>query len=189
MKEIVEGGENVAETECNNIYGVSMDNSIVLDCVRDFNADNIEPIAAIQKIQHQTSLAAKKISKQIDTMENQLVKETKKRKALQKVLRKAKKKERKEKKNELNSNEIRESSSSSFANSEILKSSSKSSDANVNNPVLLSEVIVATSNDSTKFLIDADKIFLTESLQQIKRSARSGYKGFQLGKLSKTKTK
>ena len=66
---------------------------------------------------------------------------------------------------------------------------SKSSDANVNSPVLVSEAILATSKDSTKFLIDADKIFLTETLQQIKRSARPGYKGFQLGKLSKTKTK
>ena len=65
----------------------------------------------------------------------------------------------------------------------------KSSDANVNNPVLVSEAIVATSKDSTKFLIDADKIFLSETLQQIKRASRSGYKGFQLGKLSKTKTK
>jgi len=66
---------------------------------------------------------------------------------------------------------------------------SKSSNANINRPVLVSEAILATSNDSTKFLIDADKIFLTETLQQIKRSARPGYKGFQLGKLSKTKTK
>ena len=66
---------------------------------------------------------------------------------------------------------------------------SKSSQTNINNPVLVSELILATSKDSTKFLIDADKIFLTESLEQIKRAARPGYKGFQLGKLSKTKTK
>ncbi len=65
----------------------------------------------------------------------------------------------------------------------------KSSNTNINNPVLVSELIVAISNDSTKFLIDADKIFLTESLEQIKRAARPGFKGFQLGKLSKTKTK
>ena len=40
---------------------------------------------------------------------------------------------------------------------------SKSFDANVNSPVLVSEAILATSKDSTKFLIDADKIFLTET--------------------------
>ena len=66
---------------------------------------------------------------------------------------------------------------------------SKSAHANVNSPVLVSEVIVATSKDSSKFLLDADKIFLSETLQQIKRASRPGYKGFQIGKLSKTKTK
>jgi hypothetical protein len=65
----------------------------------------------------------------------------------------------------------------------------RSSDANVNNPVLVSEAIVATSKDSTKFLIDADKIFLRETMQQLKRASRAGFKGFQIGKLSKTKTK
>lgn len=66
---------------------------------------------------------------------------------------------------------------------------SKSAHANVNSPVLVSEAIVATSKDSSKFLLDADKIFLSETLQQIKRASRPGYKGFQIGKLSKTKTK
>jgi hypothetical protein len=66
---------------------------------------------------------------------------------------------------------------------------SKSSDANINNPVLLSETIVAVSKDSTKFLLDADKIFLNEKLQQLKRAAVPGFRGFQIGKLSKTKTK
>lgn len=65
----------------------------------------------------------------------------------------------------------------------------KSADANVNNPVLVSEAIIVSSKDSTKYLIDADKIFLTESMQQLKRASRPGFKGFQLGKLSKTKTK
>ena len=66
---------------------------------------------------------------------------------------------------------------------------SRSADANINNPVLVSEAILVTSKDSTKFLVDADKIFLTETLQQIKRATRPGFKGFQIGKLSKTKTK
>ena len=65
----------------------------------------------------------------------------------------------------------------------------RSADANVNSPVLVSESILAMSKDSTKFLVDADKIFLTEMLQQIKRASRPGFKGFQIGKLSKTKTK
>ena len=39
---------------------------------------------------------------------------------------------------------------------------SKSAHANVNSPVLVSEAIVATSKDSSKFLLDADKIFLSE---------------------------
>jgi hypothetical protein len=66
---------------------------------------------------------------------------------------------------------------------------SRSAEANVNNPVLVSEQIVVSSKDSTKYLIDADKIFLSETLQQIKRASRPGSKSFQLGKLSKTKTK
>lgn len=66
---------------------------------------------------------------------------------------------------------------------------SKSSDANINHPVLLSESIIVSSNDSSRFLLDADKIFLTENLQQIKRASRPGSKGFKIGKLSKTKTK
>ena len=66
---------------------------------------------------------------------------------------------------------------------------SRSSNANINNPVLVSEPILVSSKDSTKFLVDADKIFLTETLQQIKRATRPGFRGFQIGKLSKTKTK
>ena len=66
---------------------------------------------------------------------------------------------------------------------------SRSAEANLNNPVLVNEQIIVTSKDSTKYLIDADKIFLSENLQQIKRPSRPGSKSFQLGKLSKTKTK
>jgi hypothetical protein len=66
---------------------------------------------------------------------------------------------------------------------------SRSAEANVNNPVLVSEQIIVSSKDSTKYLIDADKIFLSETLQQIKRASRPGSKRFQLGKLSKSKTK
>ena len=65
----------------------------------------------------------------------------------------------------------------------------RSADANINSPVLVSESILVTSKDSTKFLVDADKIFLSETLQQIKRASRPGSRGFTIGKLSKTKTK
>lgn len=65
----------------------------------------------------------------------------------------------------------------------------RSAEANVNTPVLVSEQIIVSSKDSTKYLIDADKIFLSEAMQQLKRASRPGFKGFQLGKLSKTKTK
>ncbi len=66
---------------------------------------------------------------------------------------------------------------------------SRSADANVNHPVLVSESIIVSSNDSTRFLLDADKIFLSENLQQLKRASRPGSRGFKIGKLSKTKTK
>jgi hypothetical protein len=66
---------------------------------------------------------------------------------------------------------------------------SRSEDANVNHPVLVSESIIVSSNDSSRFLLDADKIFLSENFQQLKRASRPGSRGFKIGKLSKTKTK
>jgi len=62
---------------------------------------------------------------------------------------------------------------------------SKSSDANINTPIIISEDILAKNTDKTKFLINADNIFLNESLQQIKASYPNWYKGFKLGNLSK----
>ena len=62
---------------------------------------------------------------------------------------------------------------------------SKSSDANINTPIIISEDIIAKNTDKTKFLINADNIFLNESLQQIKASYPNWYKGFKLGSLSK----
>ena len=53
----------------------------------------------------------------------------------------------------------------------------------------MSESIIAVTKDSTKYLLDADKIFLSEKLQQLKRAGIPGFRGFQIGKLSKTKTK
>ena len=65
---------------------------------------------------------------------------------------------------------------------------SNASDANINKPIVISEAIIAYNSDSTKFLINADNIFLTESLQQVKSSYSSTYRGFKLGSLSKNKT-
>ena len=66
---------------------------------------------------------------------------------------------------------------------------SKASNTNINTPIIISEKIIAMNEDKTKFLIDADNIFLNESLQQIRSSYSPGYKGFKIGNLSKTKTR
>ena len=66
---------------------------------------------------------------------------------------------------------------------------SKASNTNINSPIIISEKIIATSPCKTKFLINADNIFLNESFQQIKSSYSGKYKGFKLGNLSKTKTR
>ena len=66
---------------------------------------------------------------------------------------------------------------------------SKASSANINEPIVISEEIVAFNIDSTSVLINADNIFLTEAFQQVKSSYSPGYKGFKLGSLSKSKTR
>jgi hypothetical protein len=66
---------------------------------------------------------------------------------------------------------------------------SKASNTNINTPIIISEEIIAKNKDKTKFLINADNIFLNESLQQIRSSYSGGYKGFKIGNLSKTKTR
>ena len=65
----------------------------------------------------------------------------------------------------------------------------KASNTNINTPIIISEKIIANNQDNTKFLINADNIFLNESFQQVKSSYYPGYKGFKLGNLSKTKTR
>ena len=62
---------------------------------------------------------------------------------------------------------------------------SKASNTNINSPVVVSEKIIATGPDKSRFLISADNIFLSESLQQIKASYPPTYRGFRLGNLSK----
>ena len=66
---------------------------------------------------------------------------------------------------------------------------SKGANSNINTPLIISENIIAKNNDKTRFLINADNIFLNESLQQIRSSYSGAYRGFRLGNLSKSKTR
>lgn len=68
----------------------------------------------------------------------------------------------------------------------------KAKNANINNPVLASLKIEAEDKKTGDILIKADKLFLTESLRQIKPSSNpkdKPGKRWKLGKLSKSKTK
>ena len=66
---------------------------------------------------------------------------------------------------------------------------SKGANSNINTPLIISENIIAKNSDKTRFLINADNIFLNESLQQIRSSYSGAYRGFRLGNLSKSKTR
>lgn len=69
---------------------------------------------------------------------------------------------------------------------------SKAADANVNEPIFMSQKIYAANKDRSQMLIKADDVFLTEIFQQIKYSAPSGAKPgsyFDMGKLSKDKSR
>ncbi len=65
---------------------------------------------------------------------------------------------------------------------------SKSADANINRPLLISEKIEASSKDKKKFLIDGDAIFLSEKFQLIKYPTPPGGTSV-LGALSSSKTR
>lgn len=64
---------------------------------------------------------------------------------------------------------------------------SKSADANINTPILVSETILGET-DST-YLIDSKALFLSENLTQIKPNYPKDWKGLKLGKLNETKSK
>jgi hypothetical protein len=64
---------------------------------------------------------------------------------------------------------------------------SKAANANVTNAVMASEKIIVADEVKGEYLIEADNIFLSETLHQIKRASTGP--GFNLGGLSKTKTK
>ncbi len=66
---------------------------------------------------------------------------------------------------------------------------SKAANANISKAVLSSQKIVAEDAKKGEILLDGSSLFLSESLQQIKPSAFPGSQGFQLGQLSKDKTK
>ena len=66
---------------------------------------------------------------------------------------------------------------------------SRGAKTNINTPIIISEKIIAKDASKTKFLINADNLFLTEAFQQVKSSYYPGYKGYRLGNLSKTKTR
>lgn len=65
---------------------------------------------------------------------------------------------------------------------------SKSASSNINNPVLASEKIEATSLDGSKMLIDGDALLLSEKMQLVKMPAPRGGDA-PLGSLSKEKSK
>ena len=65
---------------------------------------------------------------------------------------------------------------------------SKSAEANISNSPLGFEKIVAENKKTKDYLIDADELFLSEKLHQIKEGGRPGSEGFKLGNLTKGKT-
>ena len=68
---------------------------------------------------------------------------------------------------------------------------SRAADANISPAVMVSEKIIATDTTNTKYLINANNIFLSEDLYQIKTSFHgfSSKDRFSLGNLSSEKTK
>lgn len=63
----------------------------------------------------------------------------------------------------------------------------KSANSNINNPVMSSEKIVAIDESKGEYLIEADNLFLSEVLYQVKTPSFGI--GFNLGALSKNKTR
>lgn len=68
---------------------------------------------------------------------------------------------------------------------------SKSADANISTSMLALEKIVAIDDKAGEYMIDADELFLTEKLHQIKPSPNPGAspRMFQLGSMTKSKNR
>ncbi|PHX92494.1 MAG: hypothetical protein CK532_02580 [Flavobacteriales bacterium] len=64
----------------------------------------------------------------------------------------------------------------------------KGQQANISNAPLAFEKIIAENKKTGDYLVDADELFLTEKLHQIKEGGRPGSEGFKLGSLAKGKT-
>lgn len=65
---------------------------------------------------------------------------------------------------------------------------SKAAEANINEPLLLSESIYASNDDETRFLIDGNSVFLGESFQMVKPPSNPQFPSL-LGQLSKSKSR
>ena len=66
---------------------------------------------------------------------------------------------------------------------------SRSADANITKAIMSSEKVVAADESKGEYLIEADNLFLTETLYQIKRGGMPAPGTFNLGMLSKSKTR
>lgn len=68
---------------------------------------------------------------------------------------------------------------------------SRAADANITHAVMASEKVVAIDDAKGEYLIEADNLFLTETLYQVKRSNPfpAAMPAFNLGSLSKSKTR
>lgn len=69
---------------------------------------------------------------------------------------------------------------------------SKAAEANISESILVSEKIVAENKSTGEYLLDADKIFISEKLSKITPTPLPGAIGarqFKLGRLSKTKSR
>ncbi len=68
---------------------------------------------------------------------------------------------------------------------------SRAADANITHAVMASEKVVAIDDAKGEYLIEADNLFLTETLYQVKRTSMfpQGFPVFNLGMLSKNKTR
>lgn len=69
---------------------------------------------------------------------------------------------------------------------------SKAKDANINKPVIFREKIAGISKNGDQFLVEADKLFISEAFEQLKPSPNPEEKpgkSFKVGTLSKDKSK
>jgi len=66
---------------------------------------------------------------------------------------------------------------------------SKSSEANINKPVVFSAKIAGQNKDETKFLIESDGLFMSETFGRLKPTYRPGWKGLKLGKINMEKSR